>query len=100
MIGVEGLNVSFPVTTIKSSPDDIFVLFTDGLIEAQDNTKEQFGIERVKKIVKANKSGSAQNILDAINKGFTTFLDGEPVHDDITVIVAKRKKASDFIEEL
>jgi sigma-B regulation protein RsbU (phosphoserine phosphatase) len=100
MIGVEGLNVSFPVTTIKSSPDDIFVLFTDGLIEAHDNTKEQFGIERVKKIVKANKNASAQNILDAINKGFTTFLDGEPVHDDITVIVAKRKKASDFIEEL
>ena len=100
MLGIEGLNVSFPVTQIKSNVDDVFVLFTDGLIESVDNTKEQYGIERLKKVLKANKNGSAQSILEAINKSFTTFLDGEPVHDDITIIIAKRKKLSDFIEEL
>lgn len=100
MIGIEGLGVSFPVTQIKSNVNDIFVLFTDGLIEAVDTTKEQYGIERLKKVIKANKNGSAKSILEAINKSLTTFLDGEPFHDDITIIVAKRKATGDYIEEI
>lgn len=100
MIGIEGLNVSFPATTIKSAENDVFVFYTDGLLESMDSTKEQYGIARIAKILKENCKKSSKEILESINKDFEEFLDGESVHDDITIIVAKRKKTSDFIEEL
>lgn len=100
MLGIEGLEVSFPVTKLKTHPNDILVLYTDGLTEAKDNSKEQFGIERLKKIIKNNKNKNSEDILNAINKEFQIFSEGELPSDDKTIIVAKRHKISDFIEEL
>lgn len=100
MIGIEGLDVSFSPTIFKMNKDDIIVCFTDGITEAQNNYKKDFGTEKIKKIISENSDKSAEQILNKIFKSFKTFTGMNNIKDDFTCIVLKRNNSKDFIEEL
>ena len=55
IIGVQGLEVSFPPISFRMGTDDIIVCFTDGLTEATNNNHEDFSKNRLINIIKENK---------------------------------------------
>ena len=80
--------------------DDILVCYTDGLTEAMNSKREQFGVERVKQIVRENYAKSAQSILEELIDGLYDFIGETPREDYMTIMVLKREDSRNFIEEL
>ncbi|MCR4938893.1 MAG: SpoIIE family protein phosphatase [Treponemataceae bacterium] len=92
MIGIRGLEVSFPTQHFEIAPEDALVLYTDGITEAVNSSGEQFGRERLSKAIANAGSTSAQTRLNSIMNELQTFAEGVPYDDDITLIILQRKK--------
>jgi CHASE2 domain-containing sensor protein len=83
--------VEFKKEEILMSPDDVFVLYSDGVTEARNPKKEEFGEERLKKCVSQYRNLTAKEITDNIYKEILCFRKNAPQHDDITIMVLKVK---------
>ena len=71
-------------------PNDVLILYTDGITEAQNQHKEDFGEERLQNVVRKNASLSARELYDTIISEVTTYSAGMPQSDDITLVVVRR----------
>lgn len=73
--------------------NDVAVVITDGISEAQDRNFKAYGFERLSQALLATKEEySATQILNFINEDFRKFLDGRALKDDVTIIVLKRRR--------
>jgi sigma-B regulation protein RsbU (phosphoserine phosphatase) len=77
---------------VQFNPGDIVVLYTDGITEMRNEHKEEFGIQRVKKLILNNSHLNAEEILDILIHDVETFRGETPPHDDTTALVFKRTK--------
>jgi len=68
---------------------DLFFFFTDGISEAMDGGGNCFGESRVTAFLEANALLSPEAIRDRLVEEVTTFADGQPQHDDITMIILR-----------
>ena len=84
-------DVSYDEVTIHAKPGDVFVFFSDGIVDASNAKDEQFGRTRVEYVIDKNAGGSAQEIVDAIFKAAEDFAAGAEVFDDQTAVVLKVK---------
>jgi serine phosphatase RsbU (regulator of sigma subunit) len=76
---------------IKMESGDLVVLYTDGIPEAWNGAKEQFGMDRFIKLVEQHaKLPSAQNIHDGLVQGVRMHMGEKEQEDDITLIVIKK----------
>lgn len=80
-------------TTLNTG--DVIVMFSDGVTEATNAEGEDFGEERVIKLVRSMRDRSAADIVAAIQQAVAQFAHGLPQADDITVVVAKRAAPPD-----
>jgi serine phosphatase RsbU (regulator of sigma subunit) len=76
---------------IQYSSGDFFVLVTDGIIEARDNSQTDFQEERLLKVLEKSKGSSAEEIKESISKAVEKYTGREDQFDDITVMVLKAK---------
>lgn len=74
--------------------NDIFVMFTDGLVEAENEKGVQFGEERIKDILKNNNFEDISEIIEKIKKDFLNFSNEKNPEDDITLLVGKKLNKS------
>lgn len=100
IIGIEGLDVSFPPVSFRMKPNDFIVCYTDGLTEAFNTKRESFSKNRVIDIIKENKTLTASQLNEKIKQAFDEFTEGERVTDDITIVVLRRLNSKDYIEEI
>jgi serine phosphatase RsbU (regulator of sigma subunit) len=78
--------------TLEFAPGDVMVMYTDGLVEARNADRDQFGITRLEQVVKAHAGQSAQAVLDALLAAVQDFAgEDEPQFDDITLVVVARQ---------
>lgn len=78
----------------KLEPNDVLVVFSDGVTEAVDTTNELFGDARLKQLVREIAGLSAKDIKDRIEKEVLRFTRGLPQGDDITLVALKMKSLS------
>jgi phosphoserine phosphatase RsbU/P len=86
-----GLREPLPVETrtVTLQPGDLTLLYTDGLAEAVDATgKEAFGYERIQAALELG--GSPQSVHDGMLRAFDRHVGGEPLRDDLTLLVIAR----------
>ena len=76
------------ISTLK---DDIILFYSDGLTEAMNDMKTEFGIENVKELLISNSQKSAEEIKNEILTSIYKFRGHAEVHDDLTMIVLKAK---------
>ncbi|MDD5249560.1 MAG: SpoIIE family protein phosphatase [Rhodocyclaceae bacterium] len=72
------------ITEIELQPDDQFVLFSDGLIEAADAAGEQFGLARLQEVLA--KAPAAQR-LDAVRASVYAHAGLGQLHDDVSLLL-------------
>ena len=84
-------DVTYDEITIKASSGDVFVFFSDGIVDASNLHDEQFGRVRIEKTISKHSDQSAQQIVDALFEAANKFSEGAPVFDDQTVVVLKVK---------
>ena len=78
--------------SIELKLGDGIVLYTDGIPEAQDIKKKQYGIEQMCKVISQNWHLSAQEIKQAVIDDLRGHIGTQKVVDDITLLVVKRTK--------
>lgn len=86
---VEGMK--YEERQIDLMPEDILVLYTDGVNEAINDREEQFGLARLCRTVRGSRDLTAQEILDGILQDISRFAGEQEQFDDITMIVVKAK---------
>ena len=69
---------------------DGIVVYTDGITEAKDIYKEQYGIEQLCDTISQSWHLSAQEIQQAVINDVRRHIDTQKVFDDITLLVLKR----------
>jgi len=74
----------------RLEPGDLLLLYTDGLTEAEDPDEEEFGVERVAKVVSRLESPSAAAACRQLLGAVEDFTCGVPLHDDATLMVVER----------
>jgi len=78
------------VNSHRFDTNDIIVLFTDGIMEANHpETGEEFGLERLRHIVARHAFFTAEEIKRRILDDIQEFLGGGRAGDDITLMVIK-----------
>jgi sigma-B regulation protein RsbU (phosphoserine phosphatase) len=84
-------DVSYDEFRFNMKPGDMFVFFSDGILDARSRSGEMFGRGRVEKLIAENASGSAQSVVDALFKAAAEHSAGVETFDDQTVVAIKVK---------
>ncbi|NQS90509.1 SpoIIE family protein phosphatase [Patescibacteria group bacterium] len=79
----------FQEKEITLKKGDIVVFYTDGIVEAIDNNNQQFGMERLIKIIKDKPYLEATELIKLIKKKMKEFTKDQPQFDDFTLMVVK-----------
>ncbi|MGZ8226754.1 MAG: SpoIIE family protein phosphatase [Methylococcaceae bacterium] len=83
-------DVVFEEKSTTLAKDDVILIYTDGLTEAENANGEFFGLERVRDVFIKYAEQSPQKIIDAILNQLKDFAQKESFNDDITLMVFKR----------
>ncbi len=75
--------------------NDIIVFYTDGVTEANNVKKEQFGQPRLADLILENRHLTANALVDKIKNDIMDFTKGEPQFDDFTLFALKVGPVSD-----
>lgn len=70
-------------------PNELFVLYTDGVTEAANLEGEEFGRVRLAESVKAARHLSAKELIAMVQKDVLAWTQGQGANDDITFFVIK-----------
>jgi len=70
---------------------ELMVIFSDGITEAMNNKEEEFGEERLLKILLNNKNETADKIVETIFQEVKLFTVSNQQADDMTAVVIKRE---------
>src|ERR1700677_3081104 len=82
-------DAQFSNTNLTLEPGDILTLYTDGVTEQEDESGEEFSLDRLKKIVLSKESDPASAMVTDIAEAVSTFAGTKEQSDDLTVVVAK-----------
>jgi serine phosphatase RsbU (regulator of sigma subunit) len=82
-------DAQFSNTNLTLEPGDILTLYTDGVTEQEDESGEEFSLDRLKTIVLSKESDPAAAMVTDIAEAVSTFAGTKEQSDDLTVVVAK-----------
>jgi sigma-B regulation protein RsbU (phosphoserine phosphatase) len=81
------------------APGDLLVAFSDGVVEATNESGEEFGDTRLVHVIQELWDASATDIRNAIHKKLKEFTGDVPVMDDQTLIVVRFKHSAKIMAE-
>jgi sigma-B regulation protein RsbU (phosphoserine phosphatase) len=77
--------------TFKAKPGDMFVFFSDGILDARNRAGDMFGRHRTEAIIAGCADISADCVVKSLFKAVTEHAAGEEAFDDETVVAIKVK---------
>jgi len=77
--------------TFKAKPGDMFVFFSDGIMDARNRAGDMFGRHRTEAIIAGCADISADCVVKSLFKAVTEHAAGEEAFDDETVVAIKVK---------
>jgi phosphoserine phosphatase RsbU/P len=75
--------------TVTLAPGDWLIIFTDGLVEAENARQEEYGEARMLSVLEAGKSTSPADLLKRLMYELDVFVGSTPQHDDVTCMLLK-----------
>jgi sigma-B regulation protein RsbU (phosphoserine phosphatase) len=93
-LGIDSGGVFNRVTgdfSLSLERDDCLVLYTDGVTEALNSQGDEFGMASVIESIQASASEGAAGIITRLTDNLRAFVGSYPQHDDITLIVIRKK---------
>jgi phosphoserine phosphatase RsbU/P len=77
--------------TFKAKPGDMFVFFSDGILDARNKAGDMFGRTRVEEVIASCSEVSAEWVVNSLFKAVTDHAAGVEAFDDETVVAIKVK---------
>jgi serine phosphatase RsbU (regulator of sigma subunit) len=71
-------------------PGDIYAVLSDGIYETADPSGEDFGLERVQRVIHEHRKASARELQERLREAAEAFGQGAPAADDRTILIIKR----------
>lgn len=71
--------------------DDVLILHTDGVTEAENDAGDYFGLERLCESAQKYRGESAKQITEGIISDLRSHIGAHKVYDDITLVVLKHR---------
>ncbi len=79
-------DISFVNEHIQLNADDKFLMYTDGVTEAMNGSRELFGEERLMNLLKSITCKTAEKYIYSIRKAIKSFIGNTEQSDDITML--------------
>jgi sigma-B regulation protein RsbU (phosphoserine phosphatase) len=70
-------------------PDDMLIMYTDGIIEGKNAEGEMYGKKKTRKMIEANLGGGPDQVVSALMADFMNHNGTKPLDDDVTLAVTK-----------
>src|SRR5580765_4359708 len=83
---------SFSVSRVQMSKGDTLFLYTDGLSESLDGAGNEYGAERLSRLLNDNHSLSPDSIISLCRQELHTFAGGKLPGDDLTLMAITRTR--------
>jgi len=77
--------------TFQAEPEDVFVFFSDGILDATNKDGDLFGRTRLEKVIAECSGNSAESMVKSIFKAAAEHASGVETFDDETVVAIKVK---------
>ena len=77
--------------TIQLAKDDILLLYTDGITEAMNSNRDQFGEGRLQQVLHEYGHLQASQFVEKLKDSIYSFTEGAPQYDDITLVSIKEE---------
>lgn len=74
---------------VKLEINDLLVFYTDGITEAMNENHNEFGEERLLRVIQENQDKSAKNLINCIYSRVQNYIGESKRHDDMTMVVLK-----------
>ncbi|MCT7988681.1 MASE1 domain-containing protein [Laspinema sp. D6] len=88
---VEDIGEFVAEMVIELNPNDVAIVYTDGITEAENIEGVQYGLHRLTELAGQQQGRSATEILEVILADVRKFMGEQKVYDDITLLVLKQK---------
>ncbi len=75
--------------SVTLAPDDWLAIFTDGVIEAENDQQEEFGEDRFLYGLHAGANLTPATLLQSLLASIDAFVGNAPQHDDVTFVLLK-----------
>jgi len=82
--------VDYPVERVNLSRGDTLFLYTDGLSEARSADRQEYGIERIARLLEERHALPVPDLIGACLEDLRVFRSGAPRTDDLTLMVIRR----------
>ena len=82
-------DTKYDSATITLAPGDWLIIFTDGLVEAENARQEDYGEARLLTAIEAGKSVEPAEMLKRLMAEVDLFVGNTPQHDDVTCMLLK-----------
>ncbi len=82
-------DVKYGIQEMSLEPDSTIFLYTDGLTEAKNNKRKQFGIKRIHELLSANCHLHPQQLLEAVERLVHEFVGDAEQSDDLTLLAIR-----------
>ncbi len=73
----------------RLAPGSVLVCYTDGITEAANSKEEEFGLERLQRVIRRRRRSSARALFGAIMDAVEGFADQPRQSDDRTLLIIK-----------
>ncbi|HEV3073562.1 MAG TPA: SpoIIE family protein phosphatase, partial [Thermoanaerobaculia bacterium] len=80
----------YQAAEIRLAPGDSLVLYTDGIVEANDPHGEEYGTERLADLCRRHCQAPCSDLAAALDADLEAFVRGVPFADDRTLVMARR----------
>jgi len=77
--------INYNSKELQLKPNDLIIMFTDGVSEAQNTENEEYGEERIKEVILKNSNNTPEELNNAIFNSLETFRGNAEQFDDITI---------------
>jgi hypothetical protein len=81
--------VRYQSTLIDVNPDDVVLLYTDGVTETTDASDEMFGADRLSAVLRAHGHRAAHDVVSAVLAAVDRFRGAMRGTDDVTVVAIR-----------
>jgi len=86
-------DAEYPEWHLRLKAGDAVVCWTDGLTEAPDAAGREFGEAAIGECLRGARGGDAQAVMDRLLGAVRAHLEGQPPHDDLTLLALRRPVA-------
>jgi serine phosphatase RsbU (regulator of sigma subunit)/anti-sigma regulatory factor (Ser/Thr protein kinase)/transposase len=89
----EGMSFEDTISSesVKLKKDDILVIYTDGITEAMNPEREQYGMERFLRFTKEHARLTPDEFTEKLDEDILSFTNGAEQNDDITLVAIKEQ---------